>query len=498
MNKNLEITLCYNNIQKTINIDIYQKIGNIQEIILKYYNIIIYNIEYTEAVFIESLPKNLDYEKNITPDNLSVECPDIDPMNLPKVEGDILQIKKDLSTDISEVFCNLSQPSVSPQKIIHNSLISEGVFSKLQQPSTNSVDQYPENSMQSLLRSTESKYILGSDDLPFNNFLNIYLENDEEKKRGTLKKFIVYDRKRDELDNVIKNNYIIDRYNQWFQSNEITIENTNIIRYPINNLLHNIFNINSNRIIRSYVAPDSGQVLAEPVASLFNEENIYINQEHSLDNMINIFDNYIKNNYNMEEQEIFNNNYEEEGQNNVEQIEDTEDAEDAEDDYLDLPDLISLSYIDINLPNFFDNYQDDVIVALSNEEFNLLEKITYKKLNNLQENLNSTDFQETSYDKSISEPDGVFHNLLQSSVSPDNQESRFVNILEATGEYKNSKIINIECSICLENFIDNDKLIKLKCNHNFHHNCIKNWLCKESNKCPVCRIEVAKGNPINI
>lgn len=369
METSLEITLFYNDIQKNINIDINQKIGNIQEIILNSCNIIIYNIEYTEAIFTKDLHPSITHTTN------------------------------DVSCDI------------------------------------------------------ESKYILGSDDLPFDNFLNIYLENEEqkeEKKYGNLKSFIIYDRKRDDLGNVIKNNYIIDRYNQWFQSNEINIENISIIRHPINNLLQNIFNISSNNI------------------PLFNEGNININSEHSLDNMINIFDNYIKNNQNIDEEGEINNN-EQLDINNIEESQETENREeDIEDDYLDLPDLISLSYMDINLPNFFNNYQDDVIVALSDDEFNSLEKIVYNEDNQNEVNQNEVNQDEVNIDKA-------------------NQNA-----------YKKSNTINKECSVCLENFIKNDELIKLNCNHIFHHNCIKNWLCKESNKCPVCRIQVAEGKPINI
>jgi hypothetical protein len=427
MNKNLEIKLFYNDIQKNINININQKIGNIQEIILNSCNIIIYNIEYTEAIF-----------------------------------------SKDLNSSIT-----------------HKTIdISDGI---------------------------ESKYILGSDDLPFDNFLNIYLENEEEKeekKYGNLKTFIIYDRKRDDLGNVIKNNYIIDRYNKWFESNEINIENISIIRHPINNLLQNIFNISSN-------------------IPLFNEGNININHEHSLDNMINIFDNYIKN----EQGEI---NNEQLDINNIEESQEIENGE--EDDYIDLPDLISLSYMDINLPNFFNNYQDDVIVALSDDEFNSLEKIIYNEVNEVNGIIlsfvapndgiicdegtnNYSGFRESVLERQSTSGKSSGSASEQALLGPaEVNEVNEVNeskknqqlpgglvsnvmpldLLHADGACEKLQTINKECSVCLENFIENDELIKLKCNHNFHYNCIKNWLCKESNKCPVCRIEVAKGKPINI
>lgn len=42
----------------------------------------------------------------------------------------------------------------------------------------------------------------------------------------------------------------------------------------------------------------------------------------------------------------------------------------------------------------------------------------------------------------------------------------------------------MNCSICLEQI--NKKEFKTICGHNFHHNCIINWLI-ENNNCPVCR-----------
>jgi hypothetical protein len=54
-----------------------------------------------------------------------------------------------------------------------------------------------------------------------------------------------------------------------------------------------------------------------------------------------------------------------------------------------------------------------------------------------------------------------------------------------------SVINNKQCNICLENLkdeeLDEKKLIQLKCNHIYHKDCIKEWLTKQSTKCPSCR-----------
>lgn len=45
------------------------------------------------------------------------------------------------------------------------------------------------------------------------------------------------------------------------------------------------------------------------------------------------------------------------------------------------------------------------------------------------------------------------------------------------------------CSICLENFLKNEKIIKLDCRHIFHKKCIKKWFKdKDQKNCPLCRI----------
>lgn len=49
-----------------------------------------------------------------------------------------------------------------------------------------------------------------------------------------------------------------------------------------------------------------------------------------------------------------------------------------------------------------------------------------------------------------------------------------------------------ECSICIDNFKEDQDIIKLQCTHIFHVKCIKSHLTSYNNKCPLCR-----GNVIN-
>jgi len=99
-------------------------------------------------------------------------------------------------------------------------------------------------------------------------------------------------------------------------------------------------------------------------------------------------------------------------------------------EYFDIQQLLDVNE-NITTYNLFSNYED-VKIILKEEEFNNLETIIYDKLN-----------------------------------------------------YND----NDECLICTEQFVDNDIIKKIKCNHLFHTHCIKPWLCEESNKCPICRVE---------
>ena len=50
------------------------------------------------------------------------------------------------------------------------------------------------------------------------------------------------------------------------------------------------------------------------------------------------------------------------------------------------------------------------------------------------------------------------------------------------------------CSICFEQFNDEEECRELKCNHMFHQKCVDTWL-EEHVTCPVCREETGKGIP---
>ena len=47
-----------------------------------------------------------------------------------------------------------------------------------------------------------------------------------------------------------------------------------------------------------------------------------------------------------------------------------------------------------------------------------------------------------------------------------------------------------QCTICLDEYVEGDKLRCLPCKHTFHATCISKWLTERSANCPVCRIDL--------
>jgi len=62
------------------------------------------------------------------------------------------------------------------------------------------------------------------------------------------------------------------------------------------------------------------------------------------------------------------------------------------------------------------------------------------------------------------------------------------NIEKIEIQFKNNLYQN-ECTICLENFNENEKLYELSCKHYYHKDCIDDWLSKK-NTCPLCRLNL--------
>ena len=290
-----------------------------------------------------------------------------------------------------------------------------------------------------------NKYILGNENLLFNITFKDFMEKNKFNYVDIIK-IEIFDKKISR-DNIFKESYILDEYYKWYQEKE----STKYIKYlstNLNNTLNNNIKINENK--------DENENKKENEEIKNNTYNIYnnifesnfrdlfsINIEKDIISNNNIISGNIQENISDEqEQELENNDYENIDNlrsnllNNMSIL-----LSQPIINYIDILNEFNFTHNDNNIEdNIGDNLYENIITALTDAEFSNLEKINYKDNDNL---------------------------------------------------YKNN------CNICLNVFDNNEKIIKLKCSHYYHINCIETWLKKHSNKCPMCRIEVAKGIPIN-
>lgn len=91
----------------------------------------------------------------------------------------------------------------------------------------------------------------------------------------------------------------------------------------------------------------------------------------------------------------------------------------------------------------------------------------------------STLLSEQTTSTSMKKPPGLSQDALDqlhSEVFIYSEKGR-----ECTTERKSQ-----DCSICLESFIEGDKLICLPCEHTFHSDCLDPWV-QTCGDCPYCR-----------
>lgn len=141
---------------------------------------------------------------------------------------------------------------------------------------------------------------------------------------------------------------------------------------------------------------------------------------------------------------------------------------------------------------------------------NIPQNLTQQQQNRPQNLINSlfNSLNEQSTEPSQPSPMGGVNSLLnflgQLTNIPLNQEDVSVVISEDSLEQlrltifkkiKDEEGIDITCSICMDDFDDDDIVRQAPCKHLFHRVCIDRWLKKENYKCPVCRKECGVGRP---
>ena len=75
-------------------------------------------------------------------------------------------------------------------------------------------------------------------------------------------------------------------------------------------------------------------------------------------------------------------------------------------------------------------------------------------------------------------------------ASSDKEAQNSLSALSALEETHEGLSSNTTCSICLEDYVEGEKLRVLPCNHVFHTECIVPWLTDRNSNCPLCKSEV--------
>jgi hypothetical protein len=405
-----------------------------------------------------------------------------------------------------------------------------------------------------ILGSNESVFQEKLENVIKNNFSETILENDDYLLQ--IDKFIVYDRKRDEHGNVIKNNIIIDNYNKWFQENENQkylsyssvnknddvplYQNNSIISLfsnifetslsndsqYINNLFMNYVNVNSettnniinhNDLSHNDISPNNNVETINniiPINIIEPNNNINNNTEYNINNdefgnMVNIFDTYINNS---ETEQItnnlrngllygyFNNLYNNVSTNNNTTANNTTNNDKINDNIEDNENSSTIDNSSTADNNTINNEDDIRYVNEFITENNINSFIENAPIFNIFRQLSANiEIDEANIIESNDEyltfniPISIYNNGYQSNfedviVSLTEDQFSELNCYEYNEENEGN-----ECNICIECFNKEDIIVKLNCKHEFHKNCIKKWLCDNSTKCPVCRVEVAKG-----
>jgi len=136
----------------------------------------------------------------------------------------------------------------------------------------------------------------------------------------------------------------------------------------------------------------------------------------------------------------------------------------------------------------FNNYFFEYLISRTQND-NMLQQVNNLSILNLLDDFMGDIHDYLSLSETIEAQQRLFNLNEQQQenvkiVVPDN----FLDNLKSDSFNKNKHLLN-NCTICLDNFEDNEKIILLECNHNFHKNCIEKWLKEYSYKCPLCRNE---------
>ena len=103
------------------------------------------------------------------------------------------------------------------------------------------------------------------------------------------------------------------------------------------------------------------------------------------------------------------------------------------------------------------------------------------QFNNTNSNIDNPSIH-SQIESNIPQNDSNLNEGLEQKLINNLPETKIKDVSKLTSEKK-------ECSICLEEFMEDEYLTCLPCIHAFHSTCIKDWL-KRSKECPICKFMI--------
>ena len=329
--------------------------------------------------------------------------------------------------------------------------------------------------------------IMGDEQCGFSMLLSEVMDEQDENE---IEHIVVVDRRRDESGRVIKENHIMDsyiRYEQNEESERYLRELQNETTLPEMNSLSSSF---SNQLFQAILSTPITlhQSIRNPyiIPITTNRENVYQNMEQQLNDMETMIRRYMENvengNTQTQRQERTNTETDEETQN-VE----VEEVEEIDDDNIETQSLEG--------ENNSNRVQSNQTIYTATFEIPFTSPVlNYSGLSDYINNLfaNPNVFINGNSEVNINGQNSFLYENVKVIISEDEFENlHFDEYKNVSDDHKKVK----ECTICTDSFQENDNVLFTECKHVFHKECIKQWLCHESVKCPICREEICKGHP---
>ena len=58
-------------------------------------------------------------------------------------------------------------------------------------------------------------------------------------------------------------------------------------------------------------------------------------------------------------------------------------------------------------------------------------------------------------------------------------------VFRGKGAAPTGRSTEVSCSVCMDDYVDGDRLATMPCGHSFHLGCLRPWL-ERSRRCPMC------------